>query len=280
MAPLHQFYGIPGVPLHVEGDPGDAVTAWHSQRTRLHDWLAALPDDAWGGPTRCEGWDTTLLVRHLASATQFLAYTLLEASRGTATTLLQGMDTRTTVASAAALLGDRPPAEARALLAEQDRAVDAALEALGAPGGAGLLATAEAPPGHVAAHVSLRHFLFDSWVHEYDLLLPRGDQPVVDRLEAEVVVGYLVGLAAVGTAVEAAPVALDLRITDPGMQIGVRDADGITVVTPGRAEEGAAALDGRAVDVVDRLTGRSGGAVTGDDAGLAVLDRFALVLST
>lgn len=280
MAPLIQFYGMPGVPLAVEGDPRDAVTAWHSQRTRLHDWLADLPDDAWSGPTLCEGWDTTLLVRHLASATQFLAYTLLEASRGTATTLLEGMDTRTTVASAAELLGNRSPAEARAFLVEQDRAVDEALAALDAPGGAGLLATAEAPPGHVAAHVSLRHFLFDSWVHEYDLLVPRGDQPTVDPLETQVVVGYLTGLAALATTAVVTPVALDLRITDPVMRIGVHDVEGIIVVSPGRAPEGAAVLEGRAGDIMDRMTGRAAGVVAGDDTALAVLDRFALLLAT
>jgi uncharacterized protein (TIGR03083 family) len=266
--------------LSVGGDPGDAVTAWHGQRSRLRGWLDALPDDDWDGPTRCAGWDTTLLVRHLASATQFLAYTLREASQGTATTLLEGMDTRTTVASAAELLGQLTPAGARSLLAEQDLAVDEALEALGAPHGSGLLATAECPAGHVPAHVAVRHFLFDSWVHEYDLLVPCGAQPVVDPLEAQVVVGYLIGLAEIATGAGAEPIALDLRITDPGMRIGVHGADGVVVVTPGRAPVGAAVLEGRAPDVVDRMTGRRGGPVSGDDAALAVLDRFALVLST
>jgi len=280
VASIRQFYGSPGVPLVVEADTDDAVRAWHTQRARLHAWLALLPDDAWTGPTRCAGWDVTLLVRHLGSATQFLGYTLAQASEGTATTLLQDMDTRTTVASAAELLGDRPPAEARAFLTAADARVDASLDRLGPRG---LLATAEAPPGHLPVHLALTHFLFDSWVHEYDLLLPHGEQPVVDALESRVVVGYLCGLASTtwdGPSGPGTPVPLAMRLTDPDLRIGVEVRDGVTVVTPGSAAAGAAVIEGRVADVVDRLTGRAGGPVVGDVDGLAVIDRFALVLST
>lgn len=280
MAIIRQFYGPPGVPLAVDTDPGDVVVAWHGQRARIHRWLGGLAEDAWDGPTRCEGWDTSLLVRHLGSATQFLGYTLSQASNGRATTLLQGMDTRTTVASAAELLGDRSPADARDFLTGVDAEVDSALGRLGRPG---LDATAEAPPGHLPAHLALTHFLFDSWVHEYDLLLPRGERPVVDLLEARVVVGYLTGLASLawdGPAGPGTPVPLELRLTGPDLHIGVEVRSGITTVTSGSAVAGAAVVEGRMTDVVDRLTGRAGGPVEGDVAALAVFDRFALVLST
>ena len=274
MATLRQYYGGPVVPLLVEGDPRDATTAWHSQRSRLRGWLDGLPDDAWTGPTRCEGWDASLLVRHLVSATQFLGHTLAEAAGGTATTLLQGMDTRTTVAAAAEQLGTRRPAEARQMLAGADRNVDAALDRLG---DTGLRGIAEGPPGHMAAHLVLRHFLFDSWVHEYDLRLPRGEHPGVDPLETQVVVGYLIGLASIGGAT---PVTLDLRITDPDLRIGVDVVDGTVTVRPGRVPAGAAVVEGRATDVVDRMTGRTGGVVVGDGTALGVLDRLALVFAT
>jgi len=274
VATLRQYYGSPVAPLVVEGDPRDAVTAWHSQRSRLRAWLDGLPDDAWSGPTRCEGWDTSLLVRHLSSATQFLGYTLAEASGGTATTLLQGMDTRTTVAAAAEQLGTRRPDEARQMLAGADGTVDAALDRLG---DTGLQGIAEGPPGHMGAHLVLRHFLFDSWVHEYDLQLPRGGQPEADPLEAQVVVGYLIGLASIG---DATPVALDLRITDPDLRIGVDVVDGTVTVSPERVPAGASVVEGRATDVVDRMSGRTGGVVSGDDAALGVLDRMALVFAS
>jgi uncharacterized protein (TIGR03083 family) len=240
----------------------------------VHDWIGALPDDVWSDPTRCEGWDTTLLVRHLSSATQFLGYTLAEASEGTVTTLLRGMDTRTTVASAAELLGDRSPAEARTFLADMDSKVDASLDRLGDEG---LRATAEAPPGHFAVHLVIRHFLFDSWVHEYDLMVPRGDQPVIDPLESAVVVGYLIGFASITTD---RPIPLDLRIDEPDLRIGVDIVDGVVTITEDHTPGDAAVIEGSAVDVVDRMTGRAGGAVGGDVAGLEILDRFSLVLAT
>ncbi len=274
MATFRQSYGSPGVPLVITGDPHDAATAWHTQRHRLHGWLDALPDEEWNGPTRCEGWDTTLLVRHLSSATQFLGYTLAEASRGTATTLLEGMDTRTTVASAAELLGDRTPAEARDFLVAMDTQVDASLVLLGDDG---LRATAETPLGHMAVHLVMRHFLFDSWVHEYDLLVPHGERPVVDPLEAAVVVGYLIGFASV---TNDKPIPLDLRIGDPDLRIGVDVVDGIITVVEDHTPSGAAVIEGRAVDVMDRLTGRASGTVSGDDGGLEILDRMALVFAT
>jgi uncharacterized protein (TIGR03083 family) len=280
MARLRQYYGSPGLPLEIEADPQDPVTAWHSQRTRLHTWLGALDDADWDGPTRCDGWDVTMLVRHLGSATQFLGYTLAEASQGTATTLLEGMDTRTTVASAAELMGDRTPAEARTFLAGLDRSVESTLDRLGPDG---LSAVAEAPPGHVPVHLAVSHFLFDSWVHEYDLLVPRDEVPVLDPLEARVVVAYLCGLASLAPAVDGVPVApvpLEVRVDDLDLRLSVEDRSGTRAVAMGPATPGAAVVEGRAADIVDRLTGRDGGPVAGDPAGLAVLDRFALVLST
>jgi len=274
VATLRQYYGDPGVPLVINGDPHDAVTAWNSQRARMHDWLDALPDGQWNGPTRCEGWDTALLVRHLSSATQFLAYTLAEASGGTTTMLLQGMDTRTSVASAAEMLGDRSPVEARAFLAAMDAKVEASLTELGEDG---LATMAEAPPGHMAVDLIMRHFLFDSWVHEYDLMVLRGEQPVVDPLEAAAVVAYLIGFASVETD---RPLPLDLRIGDPDLRIGVDLVDGTVTITEGQVPNGAAVIEGHAVDVVDRMCGRACGTVDGDDAGLRILDEFALVLAT
>ena len=121
------------------------------------------------------------------------------------------------------------------------------------------------------------HFLFDSWVHEYDLLLPRGEQPVVDRGETATVLRYLLGFASVVTG---AATPLDVRTVDPPLRIGVDVDDGWTTVRSNAATDGAAVIEGSAADVVDRLTGRPGGDVRGDPDGLAVLDGFSLVLST
>ena len=273
MPTVRQWYGGEGVPLHIEGDVEAPAAGWRSHRARLRDWLGSVPDPEWDGTTRCGLWDMTLLVRHLASGSQFLGYTLHQASAGEPTSLLRGFDPHATVQAAAAMLGDMTPAEVRDSMTFMDASVDAECTTLESVGWSML---AEAPPGQVPADIAVSHFLFDSWVHEYDLLLPRGEHPVVDPLEVEVVVRYLVGLASLTTD---STTALDVRLSDPGLRIGLTVAHGQRQVAVGSAPTGAAVIDGRAVAVVDYATGREGGEVSGDVHGLAVLDGLARVLT-
>ena len=272
MAAIRQWYGGAGVPLHIEGDVEAPAAGWRSHRARLREWLGSLPDPEWDGATRCGLWDVTSLVRHLTSGSQFLGYTLHRASAGEPTRLLRNFDPHATVQAAAAMLGELTPDEARTSMTSMDASVDAECSTLDS---AGWSMPAEAPPGQLPAHVVVSHFLFDSWVHEYDLLLPRGEDPVVDPLEVEVVVRYLVGLASLATD---ATTALDVRLSSPSLRIGLSVADGQRHVTVGSAPTGAAVVEGRAVDVVDYATGRDSGAVSGDKQGLAVLDGLARVL--
>jgi uncharacterized protein (TIGR03083 family) len=273
MAKVLQFYGDGGVPLRVDGDVGDPAVAWRSHRARVRGWLDSVGDSEWTGPTRCGLWDMTALVRHMASASQFLGYTLHQAARGTATDLLRNFDPHATVQAAAATLGNMTPSEARHTLAAMDAAVDVEFDGMHDMGWSPL---AEAPPGQVPSHLSVSHFLFDSWVHEHDLMLPRGERPVVDPLETEVTVRYLIGLAAVMTG---ASTPLQLRLTEPELWIGLDVTAGITEVTVGAAPANAPTIEGCAVDFVDRATGRQGGAVDGDDSALAVIDNFGAMLA-
>src|SRR4051812_12971476 len=154
MAKGLQFYGADGVPLRIPGPAEDPADAWRSHRARLRGWLAVLPDADWSGLTRCDDWDVTLLVRHLASASQFLGYTLHQASDGVRTDLLRNFDSHETVQAAAALLGDLSPAETRAVLASMDAAVDRELERMRELGWS---ATAEAPPGNLPGELAVSH---------------------------------------------------------------------------------------------------------------------------
>lgn len=273
MAAIRQFYAGPGVPLRVEGDEEGPAAAWRRHRARVRAWLDSVPDSEWSGPTRCELWDVTSLVRHLASGSQFLGYTLHKAAAGEPTTLLQGFDPHRTVQAAAAMLGDMTPDGARNSMASMDAAVEAELTKMT---DAGWSAMAEAPPGNLPAHLAVSHFLFDSWVHEYDLMLPRGEQPTVDPREVRAVTGYLVGLASVACESD---IPLDVRLTDPDLRIGLEVENGTVTVTVGSAPTGAAVIEGRAVDFVDRTTGRHAGVVQGEDRGLAVIDAFASLLA-
>ena len=274
MGTLRQFYGEDGAPLCLERDLGAPAMAWHSHRARLRSWVDSVPDREWSGPTRCALWDMTGLVRHLISGSQFLGYTLHKANAGTATILMQGFDTHRTVQADAARFGDLSPSSARDLLASKDVAVDVEL---GHAQRDRWSSMAEAPPGRVPAHLAVNHFLLDSWVHELDLMLPRGEQPVMDGAEAEVVVCYLVGLASLETG---ATTTLDVRLAGPDLRVGLAVVNSRVHVTIGSAPSGAAVIEGQVVDFVDRTTGRQSGPVSGDAAGLAVLDGFGSLLAS
>jgi uncharacterized protein (TIGR03083 family) len=228
---LRQFYGGTGVPLCVHRDVGAPARAWRGHRQRLQDWLASVPDAEWGGPTRCSLWDMTALVRHLVSGSQFLGYTLHKANGGVSTALMQGFDTHRTVQADAESFGEMTPDTARDLLAAKDALVAAEIVKAEQDGWS---ATAEAPPGHLPAHLAVNHFLMDSWVHEYDLMLPRDESPVMDRVEAEVVVSYLIGIATLQTS---SLNSLDLRLTGPDVRIGLDVAPDMVHVTIGSAPE-------------------------------------------
>src|SRR5207302_810982 len=55
----------------------------------------------------------------------------------------------------------------------------------------------EAPPGHVPLHAVALHALWDSWIHERDVVLPLGLAPVE---EPDEIVGCLCYAAAIGPA--------------------------------------------------------------------------------
>jgi uncharacterized protein (TIGR03083 family) len=273
LAELRQFYGGIGVLLRLDREVGAPAVAWQSHRARLRTWLDAVPDSDWCGPTRCALWDMTALVRHLVSGSQFLGYTLHKANRGISTEVMRGFDTQLTAQADAARFGEMTPGTARDLLAAKDASV--AAEFVGA-GQGGWSAMAEAPPGRLPAHMAVNHFLLDSWVHEYDLMLPRGAVPAMDHLEAELAVSYLIGLASLQAG---STTFLDLRLTSPDLRIGLSVADEMVHVTVGSAPAGAAVIESQAVDLVDRATGRQGGPVRGDKAALAVLDYSAGLLA-
>lgn len=274
MAAVRQFYGGVGAPMRIDADEVEPATAWRSHRLRLRRWLEDLADEEWNRPTRCAEWDVNGLVRHLASGSQFLGYTLHQALRGTATSLLRDFHPQATPQAAASTLGDLTPDRARALMGEMDASVERELASLDASGWS---AMAEAPQGNVPAHLSVSHFMFDSWVHERDLMLPRDETPTSDNLETEVTLRYVLALASL---VSGSDTALDVRVSEPDLRVALRlDAGAICVQVGGAPAPGAAVIEGRAADVVDRMTGRTAGEVLGDPSGLAVLDGFGSLLA-
>jgi uncharacterized protein (TIGR03083 family) len=274
-----QFYGGSGVPFVVPGRPDEIAAAWISHRQRLRSWFAALAQDGWSGATRCTDWRVVDLAQHLVSGAQFLGYTLHQARKGEATRLLEGFDSQQTAVVTAADFDGLSPQQ----LLEQMTAMDARVQhELGLLAGADAAAPAEAPPGQVPAYVAVNHFLFDSWVHERDLLLPANELPVIEPSEAAMVASYVVALAGVARAVDDAPpppLTLRIHLTDLDRDLLIEVADGGSTVTFAAPEE-PANVRAEACDLVDFATGRKiDGELDADPTAIAFLSRLATVMS-
>jgi uncharacterized protein (TIGR03083 family) len=243
---------VPATALEITG-------AWVAHRERLRGWLRGLPERGLGTTTRCSGWRVTDLVEHLISGSQFLGYTLHQSRKGEATRLLAEFDPQETPRTTAAQFAGLLQADLLDALDEVDRRVAREFAAFS---DSGWLAPAEAPPGRVAARMSVNHFLFDSWVHERDLLLPAGEVPPTARDEAAAVVSYVVALAGVARMDsddrERPAVAFAITTPDAELCLHVERGDAVAkVVATDAAPAGGPRVVGTAGDVVDYATGRS-----------------------
>jgi uncharacterized protein (TIGR03083 family) len=252
---VRQYYDASGVPFQVPSRPADVVSAWRSHRQRFRRWFADLPADRWSDPTRCSEWTVTDMAQHLISGAQFLGYTLHQAAKGEPTQLLKGFDAQATPAMTTAQWGGHSTDQLLTELDAMDSRLDKAIDAL-ADGE--WRAWAEAPPGKVAAYLSINHFLFDSWVHERDVMLPALESPVTVAAEASCVASYALALAGVaGVADDDESVTADLLIRLSDLDQDLRVVVGpvgsrVTVSTTETTPE----VTTQAGPLVDTATGR------------------------
>ena len=279
MARVRQYYGGAGAPMSTAASPEQVVAAWRSHRQRFRDWFGAVDEAGWAGETRCTEWRVRDMAQHLISGAQFLGYTLHQARKGEPTRLLADFDAQQTPKLTTALYDGLPPSQLLDQLHAVDARVDAELEPLEADGWG---VFAEAPPGHVPAHVSVNHFLFDSWVHERDVLLPAGQVPVTEPGEAAAVTSYVLALAGIAGAVDDSPprpAAIRLHVTDLDrhLHLEVTEAGSVTRFGPAGAASNAAADAGVLVDVA---TGRAAAdSLDADAEATAVLVHLAAVMA-
>jgi len=268
--PLRQHYATDGAaPVPVVVDPALAsfVEPWRAHRSRFLGAVRRLDAGDWDHATRCAEWSVRDVVAHLVTVDGFWPVAMAPArDAGPPTTYLRGFDPSSSpdefVRAATADTSDPELLERHA----------AALEALHAFV-IGLDDDAwnrrcESPLGHVPAHLILAHGYWDSWLHEYDIFVPLGDPPAVERddllvatwfsLVMAALQGGLVGDSrAVGPGPEE-PIDVCLAFTelpaDPlHLSVGT-PAHGVTVARCGSGHRAVPA--GRAVDLVEGLTGR------------------------
>jgi uncharacterized protein (TIGR03083 family) len=250
-----RYDGPPLVELRLP--PDDPSVPMRRQRDRLAAALRDLPDDAWAAPSRCDGWSVQDVVAHLAGVNQFWALSVAAGRQGEPTRYLTRFDPVDTPAQLVAAERGKPPSEILAAFEASNRALGAAFD--GVSGRDWAEVVAEAPPGHVSLRCIALHALWDSWVHERDVLLPLGREVVV---EPDEVVGSLRYVAALGPAFTVASGprgrtgVFAVEVTDPDERFVVELGERV-LVHDGPAPEGAPVVRGRAVDVLEALSVRA-----------------------
>lgn len=252
---LTPWYGTDPI-ISVDGRPEAIAEPLIRQRARLADLLEAFADEQWDHPSRCEGWSNRDVITHLQSTNAFWGFSIAMGLKGEPTQFLATFDP---VASPAQLVADAPALSTGELLGQFRASNQAFADQLSGLDEGGWQTTAEAPCGHVSITTLAHHALWDSLIHERDILLPLDAAPVEEADETLASLRYVAALS---------PAFAVSRGTSPGGMLAVEPTDGpdpftVTVtdrvrVTDGRpATEADLVLIGSAVDLLESLSLRT-----------------------
>lgn len=240
--------------ITLDGRAGDIGALAIRQRRRLAATLATLDDDQWAHPSRCSGWSVRDVVVHLEGTNPFWAFSMEAGVRGDPTRFLATFDP---VASPAQMVAAAPATTNGELCERFAASVEAFVSTIESLDAGGWAALAEAPPGHISVNALVHHALWDSWVHERDVMLPLGLSP---EESADEIVASLRYVAALGPALamnagNRGRGEFAVCVTEPDESFTVAIADAVHVRT-GAAPAGLT-LTGRAVDLLEALSIRA-----------------------
>ncbi len=232
---------------------GDPAVPLMRQRERLAAVLGGLDEEQWRTASRCQGWSVQDVIAHLVGTNQFWAISIVSGRQGAPTRYLATFDPVATPALMVDAVRQQSAAETLVQFRETNQAM---ADALADMGEAEWLVTAEGPPGHIPLCAMVAHALWDSWVHERDIVLPLGLDPVVEPDEVALCLAYAAALSpaflAAGGSVRTG--AFAVQATDPEVSLAV-DVGATVVVRPGGATA-PPCLTGPAVDLVEGLSFR------------------------
>ena len=239
----------------IRADPllDDPATPLLRQRSRLADGLADLDDDQWAAPSRCAGWTVQDVIAHLTTTNQFWTFSIDAGLAGTPTTFLSTFDPVASPAQLVDAMRSATPAEALDQFIESNAALTAAIERVGDRWST----IAEAPPGHLAIALVAQHALWDSWVHERDVLLPLEIEPEVEDDEIVACLSYSAALspAFLASTGSTRTATIEILTTDLDVPVVVEVGPQV-VIGQGPADPGAIRIEGDAVSVLEALSVR------------------------
>lgn len=176
--PLRQFYGHDR--QFVLDGVAPPAAPFRRHRARFLEALASLSPDEWAATTRCDAWNAKDVAHHLVSADDFFALTLQGRGHTEPTTYLRGFDPSSSPPAFIAPKRDHSPEQALEELTTSTENLASALDAIGNDDWARL---SESPLGHMPLRAIAAHALWDSWLHERDILLPLGHTPHIEEDE-------------------------------------------------------------------------------------------------
>jgi uncharacterized protein (TIGR03083 family) len=246
-------YGADPV-IVLDGPPAEIVGPAIRQRTRLAASVASFTDEQWAHPSRCEGWSSRAVITHLDSTNTFWAYAITAGLRGEPTQLLATFDPVTTPAEIVARAEGLSSSE---VLDRFTASTASLVDLLGSLDDEDWSVLAEAPPGHLSISAVAHHALWDSWVHERDILLPLGVAPDEEADEIATGLRYAAALGP-AFAITHGPAdrgILAVDVIKPDVAFVVEIDDRVVV----RAGEDAAdlRLTGEAVELLEALSLRT-----------------------
>jgi uncharacterized protein (TIGR03083 family) len=240
--------------LRLDLPVGDPAVPLVRQRARFERFLRDLDDASWQHPSRCEDWTVKDVVAHLVTTNGFWALSVQSALGGEPTRYLDGFDPVATPADLVEGSRAQNPAEVLDAFSASNAALADAVTGLGDDAWDLL---GEAPPGHVPLRAIALHALWDSWIHERDVVVPLGAEVVEEPDEVECSLVYATALSPIFAVMHGTTGrgAIAVEATDPEVAFVV-EVDGAVHARPGPAPAGSLRLTGPAVELVEGLSFR------------------------
>jgi uncharacterized protein (TIGR03083 family) len=228
-------------------DPEHLFGVFAEQRRRFVAVLREFGPGDWAAPTRCADWSTHEVVRHLCDAN---AIGIAVGPDDRTLDIAEGFDPRTSPRGwLAASAGDSPDATLGRFAATTGELLAVARSRLAE----GRSFDVRLPYGRMDWTVMMLHAFWDSWIHERDVLLARGDKDPTDDAATAYATAYGVFIAAAVASMFGSPVQETLKLEGAGGGIFEVDSrDGVTLTVHPVTAAGPVAAD-----VADALAGRS-----------------------
>jgi uncharacterized protein (TIGR03083 family) len=242
---------LPGQLLRTEGacdlDPEHLLEIFGEQRRRFAAVLQEFGPGDWAAPTRCPGWSAHQVVRHLCDGNAIGA---AAGPDDRTLDLTAGFDPRTTPSGWLTASAGEPP---EATLSRFVTTTEDLLAVLRTRLAQNRRFDVRLPYGPMDWTVFVLHGFWDSWLHERDVLLPRGTGHPTDSDATAYAAAYGVFIAAAVASTFGDPVRHKLTLGGDGGGIFNLDSrgDAVTLTVTRAATAGPPATQ-----VTDALAGR------------------------